>query len=436
MHHYSAGTLHLFACIMCNTHCISIAGCIFWTNHLSIDFFASLLNCPRCKLPATGEWSNLAHEISQRRHLWTQIRNIAGLDQITLWWWKCGSQEVKKKKQNAEMCFTEAGTFQPQIRPIFNVLHVGTLHTHSSTWMHLMKFATVCSVDYILQFLSHLTHFTMRTFDQPLTWSDKDWYNLKSDKGWYFLTWSEKDWHHPKGSSCKCGMEGTQRIVGGEDSTVFNQSVMQARQRNTKKDRKDRKDSYPKYSEWKISLAGFDQLWLDGRLESGRMRGNSCCIQLGCHRGALYQVRRLFTSENAKKDSWGTNFEAFVKQRQMSNWNCFNCLIVCLTFGVSLLPKSVRTQIQPGSVSPSGKPEQRQRTTFPLCLASSTSAATVTASTPKGFGSLDLQAPKILPGKMSSLKLTRSYTRITTPLSLCPTTSPCSSSLRRSNSTK
>ena len=198
----------------------------------------------------------------------------------------------------------------------------------------------------------------------------------------------------------------------------------------------------PKYSEWKISLAGLDQLWFDGRLESGRMRGNSSCNQLGCHRGALYQVRRLFTSENARKDSWGTNFEAFVllhhfvKRKRMSNWNCFNCLIVCLAFGVSLLPKSVRTQIQPGSVSPSGKPEQRQRTTFPLCLASSTSAATVTASTPKGFGSIDLQAPKILPGKMSSLKLTRSCTRITTPLSLCPTTSPCSSSLRRLNSTK
>ena len=267
-----------------------------------------------------------------------------------------------------------------------------------------------------------------------MIWQRLIWFEI-----WQRLIWSEKDWHHPKGSSCKCGMEGTQRIVGGEDSTVFNQSVMQARQRNTKK---DRKDSYPKYSEWKISLAGFDQLWLDGRLESGRMRGNSGCNQLGCHRGALYQVRRLFTSENAKKDSWGTNFEAFVllhhfvKRKRMLNWNCSNCLIVCLAFGVSLLPKSVRTQIQPGSVSPSGKREQRQRTTFPLCLASSTSAATVTASTPKGFGSLDLQAPKILPGKMSSSKLTQLCTRITTPPSPCPTTSPCSSSLRRSNSTK
>ena len=300
---------------------------------------------------------------------------------------------------------------------------------HILTWEHLTNHCTDDTDNNI----------TKTDTVRNLTWSDKDWYDLKSDKGWYDLTWSEKDWHHPKGSSCKCGMEGTQRIVGGEDSTVFNQSVMQARQRNTKK---DRKDSYPKYSEWKISLAGLDQLWLDGRLESGRMRGNSSCNQLGCHRGALYQVRRLFTSKNARKDSWGTNFEAFVllhhfvKRKRMSNWNCFNCLIVCLTFGVSLLPKSVRTQIQPGSVSPSGKPEQRQRTTFPLCLESSTSAATVTASTPKGFGSIDLQAPKILPGKMSSSQLTRSCTRITTPLSLCPTTSPCSSSLRRLNSTK
>ena len=103
MHHYSAGTLHLFACIMCNTHCVSIAGCIFWTNHLSIDFFASLLNCPRCKLPATGEWSNLAHEISQRRHLWTQIRNILSLILIRYYCGDAGGGsggvEVKKSRR-------------------------------------------------------------------------------------------------------------------------------------------------------------------------------------------------------------------------------------------------------------------------------------------------------------------------------------------------
>ena len=180
----------------------------------------------------------------------------------------------------------------------------------------------------------------------------------------------------------------------------------------------------PKYSEWKISLAGLDQLWFDGRLESGRMWGNSSCNQLGCHRGALYQVRRLFTSENAKKDR-GPNFEAFVflhhflKQRKGF-----------------ITPQICKNSNPARSFSPSGKQEQRQRTTFPLCWASSTSAATVTASTPKGFGSLDLQAPKILPGKMSSSKLTQSCTRITTPPSPCPTTSPCSSSLRRSNSTK
>ena len=272
-----------------------------------------------------------------------------------------------------------------------------------------------------------------------LTKIDMIWNLTKADMIWHDLRKTDIT---PKVRAANAGWKEPNGLSGEKIPRYsINQSWKQDKeiQRKTKK---DRKDSYPKYSEWKISLAGLDQLWFDGRLESGRMRGNSCCNQLGCHRGALYQVRRLFTSKNARKDSWGTNFEAFVllhhfvKRKRMSNWNCFNCLIVCLTFGVSLLPKSVRTQIQPGSVSPSGKPEQRQRTTFPLCLESSTSAATVTASTPKGFGSIDLQAPKILPGKMSSSQLTRSCTRITTPLSLCPTTSPCSSSLRRLNSTK
>ena len=107
-----------------------------------------------------------------------QKHPIADLDQIILWWrwwwkWWCERKEVDKKKQQEKAQRSKMLKYvslQPQIRPNFNVLHVGTLHTHSSTWMHLMKFATVCSVDYILQFLSHLTHFNMRTFDQPLHW--------------------------------------------------------------------------------------------------------------------------------------------------------------------------------------------------------------------------------------------------------------------------
>ena len=95
-------------------------------------------------------------------------------------------------------------------------------------------------------------------------------------------------------SNCTCGLEGiSQRIVGGEDSMVIINHNLQTQLLSQICICSIFNLSHP---EWKISLDGCAQLFLNGRLKPRWLRSNSYCLQLGRHCCSLHSVSgRLFS---------------------------------------------------------------------------------------------------------------------------------------------